>query len=176
MTRSRLFAVLVALVPLAPAHAQIFKCEGPNGVVEYSNAQPAAQPGRTCRSIEVGTITVVPAPKPQPRPQPPVQGTASPQGPASAQGARPEGFPRVDPSTQRARDDERRRILEDEVAKEEARLVELRREYNNGEPERLGSERNYQKYLDRVQRLKDDIARSEANLITLRRELSGGRP
>ena len=74
------------------------------------------------------------------------------------------------------RDDDRRRILEGELAKEEARLAELRREDNHGEPERHGSERNYQKYLDRVQRLKDDIARAEANLVTLRRELGGGRP
>ncbi|HPU54078.1 MAG TPA: DUF4124 domain-containing protein, partial [Burkholderiaceae bacterium] len=45
-------------------------------------------------------------------------------------------------------------------------------EYNNGEPERRGDERNYQKYLDRVQRLKEDIARTEGNLATIRRELS----
>lgn len=161
----------LALLCASDAIAQIYKCEGPDGVVEYSNSQPVARPGRTCRTIEVGPITVVPAPKPSQRP-------AAATGPGSAQAssARGDGFPKVDASTQRARDDERRRILEEELAKEESRLAELRREYNNGEPERLGSERNYQKYLDRVQRLKDDIARSEANLVTLRRELGGGRP
>jgi len=51
----------------------------------------------------------------------------------------------------------------------------LRTEYNNGEPERLGSERNYQRYLDRVQRLKDDIARTEASIASLRRELGSVR-
>ena len=160
-------SALAALLCAPVAHAQIYKCEGPDGVVEYSNSQPPARPGRTCRTIEVGPITVIPAPKPAPR--------ASAASPANG-GARGEAFPKVDAATQRARDEDRRRILEDEVAKEESRLAELRREYNNGEPERMGNERNYQKYLDRVQRLKDDIARSEANLVTLRRELGGGRP
>ena len=38
--------------------------------------------------------------------------------------------------------------------KEEERLAALQKEYNNGEPERRGDERNYQKYLDRVAELK----------------------
>lgn len=170
MRPARLLAIALVTAVAAPAGAEIFKCEGPDGVTEYSNTQPAARSGRTCRSLDVGNITVIPAPR---APTP-----AAPAAPASAapQGTRPDGFPRVDSSTQRARDDDRRRILEGELAREEARLAELRREYNNGEPERQGSERNYQKYLDRVQRLKDDIARAEANLITLRRELAGGRP
>lgn len=163
-------AVTAACSTATSAGAEIYRCEGPDGVTEYSNAPPAAQPGRNCRSLGVGTVTIIPAPKAAPRAAP------SAPVPGVAQGARPEGFPKVEPATQRARDDDRRRILEDEMGKEEARLAELRREYNNGEPERLGSERNYQKYLDRVQRLKDDIARAEANLVTLRRELSGGRP
>jgi hypothetical protein len=157
----------LALAPLAVG-AQIYKCEGADGVVEYSNSPPAAKSGRTCRTIEVGPITVIPAPKPAPRAQPPA---------ASATAARsPEGFPKVDPVTQRARDDDRRRILQDELTREEARLAELRKEYNNGEPERQGNERNYQKYLDRVQRLKDDIERSEANVATIRKELSALKP
>jgi len=30
----------------------------------------------------------------------------------------------------------------------------MQKEFNNGQPERLGSERNYQKYLDRVEEMK----------------------
>ncbi len=78
----------------------------------------------------------------------------------------------MSPSTQRARDNDRRRILEDELRNEEERLANLRGEYKNGEPDRLGDERNYQKYLDRVQRLKDGVARSESNVATIRRELA----
>jgi hypothetical protein len=43
--------------------------------------------------------------------------------------------------------------------------------YNNREPERLGSERNYQKYLDRVAELKAGIARKEADIASIRREI-----
>ena len=169
---------LSAALVLAPAAAgaQIFKCEGPGGVVEYTNAPPAGpQEGRTCKTVDA-TITVIPAPIKAPaRPTaapgaaPAAGASAAPAAPRS--GTAPESFPKVDPATQRVRDTDRRRILDDELRKEEARLAELRKEFNNGEPERRGDERNYQKYLDRVQNLKDDIQRTEGNLATIRREL-----
>ncbi|MBN8493206.1 MAG: hypothetical protein J0M00_17500, partial [Burkholderiales bacterium] len=79
---------------------------------------------------------------------------------------------RVDPAAQRARDTDSRRILEAELRREEERLAELRKEYNNGEPERQGSERNYQKYLDRVADLKSGIARKEGDIAAIKRELA----
>ena len=171
-----LSAALV-LVPAA-AGAQIFKCEGPGGVVEYTNAPPAGpQEGRTCKTVDAA-ITVIPAPIKAPARPAAAPGAAPATGSAGAAGAgaprsapAPESFPKVDPATQRVRDTDRRRILDDELRKEEARLAELRKEFNNGEPERRGDERNYQKYLDRVQTLKDDIQRTEGNLATIRREL-----
>ena len=48
----------------------------------------------------------------------------------------------------------------------------MQKEYNNGEPERLGDERNYQKYLDRVADLKAAIARKESDIAAIKRELS----
>ena len=176
--------VLAAVFAGASAHAsaQIYRCEGPDGVVEYSNSPAAAQSGRNCRAIEISPITTIPAPKLPPRAPAPATG-AQPGAAGSATGtgstaataaARPPGsenFPRVDAATQKSRDGDRRRILEDELRKEELRLAELRKEYNDGEPERVGGERNYQKYLDRVQRLKEDLARSESNVAAIRREL-----
>jgi hypothetical protein len=80
---------------------------------------------------------------------------------------------RVDSSEQRARDADARAILEAELSKAQTRQTELLREYNNGEPEKLGPEtRNYQKYLDRVAHLKASIARNEVDIEGLRRELS----
>lgn len=182
MTPARVLAVVLLAGAPALAQAQIYRCEGPDGVVEYSNSPAAAQAGRNCRAIELAPITTIPGPQP-PRPSTPAAasppapgaGAARPAATPPAPSARPPGsesFPRVDPATQRTRDGERRRILEDELRKEEAKLAELRKEYNDGEPERLGGERNYQRYLDRVERLKEDIGRSEANLATIRRELS----
>ncbi|HWS74827.1 MAG TPA: DUF4124 domain-containing protein [Quisquiliibacterium sp.] len=178
--RSGVSSMLLAAGLLAgPAQAQIYKCEGSDGVVEYSNSPASAQGNRRCTVVQLNPITTIPSPK---LPARATQGAggAQPAGTASgaagasaaAKPAGSENFPKVDTATQKARDTDRRRILEDELKKEEDKLAELRKEYNNGEPERLGDERNYQKYLDRVQRLKDDIGRSEANIASLRRELA----
>ncbi|MCU0774086.1 MAG: hypothetical protein MUC74_06145, partial [Ideonella sp.] len=61
---------------------------------------------------------------------------------------------------------------EAELRKEEERLATLLREYNNGEPERRGDERNYRKYLDRVAEMKAGIARKEADIAAIKRELA----
>lgn len=56
--------------------------------------------------------------------------------------------------------------------KEEEALAALKKEYKNGEPDRLGDERNYQKYLDRVAAMKAAITRKEADVASIKRELS----
>ena len=89
----------------------------------------------------------------------------------SKSAASPSGFPKVDSNTQKARDSDRKRILEDELRDKESRLADLKREYNNGEPERQGNERNYQRYLDRVAQLKADIARTESDVASIKSEI-----
>ena len=79
---------------------------------------------------------------------------------------------RVEQSDQKARDADARLILEAELKKAEARQAELQKEWNNGEPERRGDERNYQKYLDRQAELKAALARNENDIAGLRRELA----
>jgi hypothetical protein len=119
---------------------------------------------RGCRTIEGTPITVIQGRPPAPRPAsgPAAAGAAAPRPPEA----------RVDPAAQRARDSDSRRILEGELRREQERLAELKREYNNGEPERLGNERNYQKYLDRVADLKSGIARKENDIAAIKRELA----
>lgn len=82
------------------------------------------------------------------------------------------GNARVDSSEQKARDSDRRRILEDELRTAEAKLADLKKTYNNGEPERQGNERNYAKYQERVAQLKADVDRADADVAALKRELS----
>jgi hypothetical protein len=158
--------------PAAAQQQQFFRCESSNGVVEYSN-MPSSTRDRNCRSLDLPPVTTIPAPK---LPASPATLSARSGGGATTQPlqarASPDGFPRVEPAAQRTRDNDRRRIIEDELRKEEARLGDLRKEFNNGEPERRGDERNYQKYLDRVARLKDDIGRGEQNIASLKRELA----
>lgn len=161
----RFLLVLAGLSVCLPSFAQIYRCEDANGVIEYSN-KPSGSKDKACKSVDLPTITTIPAPK-----LPPPKANSAKAAPAAGNGAGREGSTRVDESAQRTRDNDRRRIIEDELRKEESKLVELRKEYRNGEPERLGDERNYQKYLDRVQRMKDEIARSESNVDSLKKEL-----
>ena len=63
-------------------------------------------------------------------------------------------------------------MLEAELRKAQERQTQLLREYNNGEPEKQGSEsKNYQKYLDRVSDMKAEIARNESDIAGLQREI-----
>lgn len=128
---------------------------------EYINSATEAK-SRGCKPIEGGNITVVEGTR--------VNGNNGVKV-ASAQQA--SGGQRVDTEDQRTRDWEARNILEAELKKAEARQAELAKEFNNGEPEKLGPEhRNNQKYLDRVAELKANIARNENDIAGLRRELS----
>lgn len=100
-------------------------------------------------------------PAPRPAPQ-----ESKPQS-----GAR-EGFPKVDGQTQKKRDDERRRILEKELADEQQQLEAARQKLAEQEAIRTGDERNYQRYLDRVQPFRDAVANHERNIEAIRREIS----
>ncbi len=142
----------------AQGAAVVYRCPGPP--VLYTDQLSAAEAkDKGCRLVEGTPITVIQSRPPAAAATP----NASAPRPADA---------KVEPSAQRTRDLEARRILEGELRREEARLAELKREYNNGEPERLGSERNYQKYLDRVAELKSGIARKEADIAAIKRELA----
>ena len=67
--------------------------------------------------------------------------------------------------------EEQREEMLSKITEEERRLSEVREEYKDGVPDRLGSERNYQRYLDRVERLREEINARERNLDVLRNEL-----
>ena len=163
--RSAAFALLLAwaITPL-PASAQeprqVYRCPGPP--VLYTDTLTLAEAReRGCRSIEGTPVTVV-----QTRPRAPA--SAAPAAPGSA--ARP-GETRVDPAAQRARDSDARRILSDELRREEERLGQMQQEFNKGEPERRGDERNFQRYQDRVAEMRAGIARKEADIAAIRREI-----
>ena len=78
----------------------------------------------------------------------------------------------MDQDTQRKRDDERRRILEQELAAEQQRLEEARLQLQEQESIRLGNERNYQRYLDRVTPYREAVENHQRNVEALQRELN----
>jgi hypothetical protein len=146
-----------ALVP-AGANGVVYRCPG-NVYTDAITAKEANEKG--CRTLEGAPVTVIQTSRPRPegKPVPPA-------------GAPRSADSKVDPNDQRARDGDARRILEAELRAETERLAALQKEYNGGEPERRGEERNYQKYLDRVADLKAGIARKESDIAAIKRELA----
>lgn len=126
---------------------------------------------KDCKVVEGGNVTVVRGTTPAPAP-------ASASGPAPSGGGQrvvtaPPSAPRIDSPEQRARDADAKAILEQELRRTEARQAELLKEYNNGQPDKIGGEaRNYQKYLDRVAEMKAAIDRNQSDIEGIRRELS----
>jgi hypothetical protein len=153
-----LLFLLAALGAAARAGADtiIYKCVDENGRIEFTDANR-----RGCKALDLpGTIAAPP------------QHRGSVPARAATPASTPPDFPKVNGAQQRARDDDRREILNDELRSEEKKLAELRRDFNNGEPERQGNERNYARYQERVAQMKDNIGRAEKNIDALKREIA----
>jgi hypothetical protein len=157
----RLALVAAGLVGgAAPAWSEgsiYWQCPG-NVFTNTIGAKEAEAKG--CKSREAQQPTTIPAPRPRP--------VASPSGPAASS--------RVDSADQKQRDSDARKILLDELAKAQAQLDALQKQYNNGQPERLGDEKNYQKYLDRTADMKASIDRTQADIAAINRELAKTQP
>jgi len=141
--------ILSCLILSQAAYADIYKLVDENGRVTYSNV-----PIKGAKKLNLEPISTIALPKPKPV-------------------ATPQNFPRVDNETQKKRDVSRRDILEQELASEQKLLEEAKKSLAEGEAVRLGSERNYQKYLDRVQGLKDNVSLHEKNIEALNKEIAG---
>ena len=153
---SRLSSALgAALLVLAAGGAQAadiyYRC--PDNV--FTNTiTPKEAEAKGCKALEAQQPTTIPAPKLRP--------AVAPGSAAS----------RVDAQEQKARDSDARKILQDELIKAQAQLDVLQKQYNNGQPERQGDEKNYQKYLDRVADLKAQIERTQSDITAITRELA----
>lgn len=149
----------------AAAQERIYRCGN-----EYTNRIGNR---KDCKVVEGGNVTIVQGTAPAAAPPPPRTSTP----PAASGGAprvvsAPPSAPRVDSPEQRARDSDAKAILAQELRNTEARQAELVKEYNNGEPDKIGGEaRNYQKYLDRVAEMKASIDRNQSDIDGLKREL-----
>jgi hypothetical protein len=141
-----------ASIAMAQDKGVVYRCPGNLYTDQISSKEAAA---RGCRTIDGAAVTVV-----QPMRKP---------APAAAAAGQDN---KVEADQQRQRDSDRRRILEGELKREEDRLAALQKEYNNGQPERLGNEANFQRYLDRTAELKAQVERSQSDVAALKRELA----
>jgi len=160
--------VLVAgmLAACAQAHAQLYVCSDAQGHKTYTDKRENA----ACKMLDLPGAIAEPPRRSAPIAAPAARPSAAAGTAVAAAGA--SGFPRVDSAEQRARDLDRRQILQDELRSEEQKLATLRQEFNQGQPERLGNERNYAIYQQRVVQLKDNIGRTQQNVEALKREIA----
>ncbi|MEO5846040.1 MAG: hypothetical protein ABIQ33_14515 [Caldimonas sp.] len=159
---SRCAALLLACSAVPAGNAQtadssiMYRCPGN----DYKNTITAKEADKLgCKRIEGAPVTIIQMTKPR---------AASP-GPAASGGGG--GAVRVDPVAQRARDSDARRILEGELKAEEEKLAAMQKEFNSGQPERQGDEKNFQKYLDRVNDMRAAIGRKQTDIAALQREI-----
>lgn len=144
MTRCSL-ALLVALLPL-PALAQtIYKCIDAGGSTTYASARL----DKNCKAISSGPENAIPAPK------------AKPAG--AAANPSPAGFPRVQEDTQKARDGDRRHILEQELAGEQRNLEQAKKDL--AEQQAAGAS------SDRAAPYRDRVGQHERNIQAIQKEL-----
>ena len=149
---TRLFLAFALCALMQPAHAQtIYKCVEATGGTLISNAKV----DKSCKAIVSGPATSMPAPRPRPT--------------VAAQPS-PAGFPRVGEDTQRARDSDRRHILEQELSGEQRSLELARKDLaeqeaarpSGGGPERLLP------YRERVSQHERNIQAIQKELANLR--------
>jgi hypothetical protein len=100
----------------------------------------------------------------------------------------PSNFPKVDAGTQKQRDDTRRKILQDELATEQAALEQAKKAYAEGEsdPETFKTtivgkdgktqtvtRRNVAAFEEKMKKLQDDVDLHQKNIEMLQKELAG---
>jgi hypothetical protein len=158
--KQQLTGLLLLAVAAGYVHAQseVYLCVDETGKKEYKNTGAT----KGCKKIDLPGITMIPAP-----PKKPAVQTASTKAASS-----PSDFPKIDSGTQKTRDNDRKQILLDEMKSEEQKLANLKKDFNSGEPERHGDERNYAKYQERVAAMKESIDRTEKNIDALKREIN----
>ncbi len=150
----------------APSVGATYRCVDDAGRSTYTNVREEMA-GKKCTVVS-REVSVVPAPSAAPgRTRPPAvrsstDSSASGSGTAS----------KVDATTQRSRDGDRKRILEQELQSAEKQLVEARKKLTEQESIRTGDEKNYQRVLDRLKPFQDEVRIAEDNVSALRKELS----
>lgn len=153
MMRAPLVLFWLAASPLALANT-IYKCTDETGNTLISNTKVE----KNCRPVVSSPDSSLPTPKPRV-----ASVSASPS---------PAGFPRVAEETQKARDNDRRRILEQELVAEQKNLEVARRDLADQEAVRSGEERNSPRGLDRLQPYKERVGQHERNIQAINKELA----
>ena len=142
------------------ARAEIYKQVDAEGHITYSNV-----PMKGSIRLNLGPL--------------PTAGTkANSREARASSSSSPAGFPRVDQSTQKQRDNKRQSILTDELANERHALDVAKQSLSEGQenPETFKGKggktyRNVAKYEEKVQKLQEDVNLHQKNIELLEKEL-----
>lgn len=147
---TRFAFALLGLACGLPAHAQsIYKCPDANG---GSTIISTSRLDKNCKAVSLSPETAVPAPK----------------APRASASPTPSSFPKVQEDTQKARDGDRRHILEQELSGEQRSLDQARKDLAEQEAVRPGAADS----RDRVAPYKDRVAQHERNIQAIQKELA----
>jgi hypothetical protein len=154
------WCLLLGVAAGAAAQGSVCKYMDANGNIVFSNVPPDKGMRKiSCMSGE----------------EPPKR-SGNATGSAAKSTPTPGDFPRVDSSTQKGRDDVRRKVLGEELANEEQLLVEARAAYANGAPVPLPEEQaNAEKYRERIARYRQAVQLHERNIDALKKELGNAK-
>lgn len=140
--------VLACVVPVA--NAEMWKCVDADGTTRYTNLKAEA---KGCKGLNLEPLNTVSPPPARPQ-------------------QKPANFPSVDTDTQRQRDAGRRRILEQELQQEQQQLETARKQLAEQKDIRLGDEKNYARYEERLKPYESKVKQHELNLESLKKELA----
>ncbi len=141
-----LLPCLFLLLPLTAAANTLYKCTDESGVVLYTNQKTTK---KACTVLSYQSMPAAPT------------GAAAGSKPRPTAMATPADFPRVSGSEQKARDSDRRAILDRELATELQHADKARKALQDA-----GNQAP-----DRLQPLRDTLALHERNVESLKKEL-----
>ena len=148
------FPLLLCLILAAPAQAEIYKFVDENGQVTFTDVYK-----KGAKRIELpGGPARLPGREKATR-----RASYSPS---------PADFPRIDPATQKRRDDIRRQVLQDEMSSERRNADEARRQLALGERMQPGERATDASFLERVNKLRTTVQQHEQNFTAIQRELA----
>jgi septal ring factor EnvC (AmiA/AmiB activator) len=147
-TATTLGVLAVCTVPAALA--DMWKCSDKDGSVRYTNVKSDA---KGCQAVALDPLNTV-------------------HGTKAAPGKGPANFPSVSNAEQKARDNDRRKILESELSSEERLLEEARKKLKEQEEVRSGNEKNFARVEERLAPFQKQVQLHESNIANIRKELT----
>ena len=154
------FPIALSLLIASPVRADVmYQCVDESGHKSFSNIKTSDK-GAKCTAMDLGPSEAPPAAK------------------ATAKTPTPATFPKVDDNAQKARDNDRQRILEGELATEQASLEQAKKDLAEQEASAQPNERlkggaiNGAKVEERLQPFKDKVALHERNIEAIQKEIA----